>query len=96
MYDNLRVTTDHDEIRRWIEDHDGAPASVTEKVTPNENVGILRIIFKGQKNLENLTVIGWDEFFTKFDQANLAFQYEKSIPGGKKSTFYKFLSCNGE
>ncbi|NLL12416.1 MAG: hypothetical protein GX267_03330 [Fibrobacter sp.] len=96
MYDNFRVTTDHAEIRRWVEEHDGVPASVAEKITPNENVGILRIIFKGERNPENLTVMSWDEFFTRFDQANLAFQYEKSIPGGKKSNYYKFLSCDGE
>ncbi len=96
MYDNFRVTTDHAEIRRWVEEHDGVPASVAEKMTPNENAGILRIIFKGERNPEEFTVMNWDEFFTRFDQANLAFKYEKSIPGGKRSNFYKFLSCDGE
>ncbi len=96
MYDNVRVTTDHNEIRTWIEEHGGVPASVVDRETPSENAGILRIIFKGEPNPENLTIMSWDEFFTRFDQANLAFQYEKKVSRGKSSNFYKFLSCDGE
>jgi hypothetical protein len=41
-----KTTTDHDEIRKWVEDHDGTPASV--RGTGNgDSAGVLRIDFPG-------------------------------------------------
>ncbi|HEX3019501.1 MAG TPA: hypothetical protein VHP36_04335 [Chitinispirillaceae bacterium] len=96
MNENVRVTTDHNEIRRWIENHNGIPASVMDKMTPGENAGILRISFKGERSKEDLIAVSWEEFFTRFDQANLAFLYEKDIPARNRGNFYKFLSRDGE
>lgn len=41
-----RTTTDHHEIRRWVEEHGGRPASVRDTETANA-VGMLRIDFPG-------------------------------------------------
>jgi hypothetical protein len=40
-----RTTTDHDEIRKWVEAHDGSPAAVGG--TGNGDLGVLRIDFPG-------------------------------------------------
>lgn len=37
-----QTTTDHDEIRRWVEEHDGKPASVKDTERDDE-AGVLRI-----------------------------------------------------
>jgi hypothetical protein len=71
-----RTTTDHDEIRRWVEQHGGTPARVQGTADDN-GPGRLRIDFPaaGEDQLEH---ISWDEWFQKFDENNLAFQYEQT------------------
>lgn len=96
MNEHARVTTNHNEIRKWIIDHGGVPACTEGREPPRENVGVLRVLFEGQQVSEKLVRMEWDEFFTKFDQAHLAFFYEEDIPDGKKNNYYKFISRNGE
>ncbi|MBV9531255.1 MAG: hypothetical protein JO283_09335 [Bradyrhizobium sp.] len=82
------TTTDHDIIRRWADDRQGRPATV--KATEEEgHAGILRIDF-GPKD-EGLDPIGWDEFFRKFDESELAFLYQDRTKDGKLSRFHKFV-----
>jgi hypothetical protein len=57
-----KVTTDHNEIRHWVEDRGGHPASVTETAGESE-VGILRIDFEGFGDEESLVRISWEKFF---------------------------------
>ena len=84
-----KTTTDHDEIRRWVEARGGHPASVRE--TGNgDDPGILRIDFGDQD--EGLEAISWDEFFKAFDENNLAFLYQEETEGGGESRFNKFVS----
>lgn len=45
MASESHTTTEHDEIRRWVEEHDGTPASVRD--TGNGEPGVLRIGFPG-------------------------------------------------
>lgn len=73
MADN-RTTTDHDEIRRWVEERGGRPALAME--LQDEPLG-LRIEFPEDRGKpeEGLLLISWDEFFAKFDEANLVFLY---------------------
>lgn len=73
MADN-RTTTDHDEIRRWVEERGGRPAVAPEH--QDQPLG-LRIEFPEDRDSEDggLLLISWDEFFAKFDEANLVFLY---------------------
>lgn len=66
-----QATTDHDEIRNWVEARGGHPARV--KATGSRNdPGILRIDFPGFSGEDTLEEIEWDEFFEWFDRDNLA------------------------
>ncbi len=85
------TTTDHDEIRRWVEEHDGKPASVrgTER---GDDAGVLRIDFPGGAGEDQLEHISWDEWFAKFDEQQLAFLYQEQKASGEDSTFFKLVS----
>lgn len=81
-----RTTTDHDEIRRWVEDRDGRPA----RVVGSGEGGILRIDF-GEPE-ESLEEIEWEEFFRIFDSNDLAFLHQDQVASGKTSRFVKFVA----
>lgn len=90
MASQTRTTTDHDEIRRWVEEHDGVPASVSG-TEAGEAAGVLRIDFPGGAGEDVLTHIGWDEWFEKFDEAGLAVLYQEEKASGEDSTFFKLV-----
>ena len=71
MADN-RTTTDHEEIRRWVEERGGRPALAPG--FQDQPLG-LRIEFPEDREDGELLLISWDEFFAKFDEANLVFLY---------------------
>lgn len=79
-------TTDHDEIRRWIEDRQGTPSRVKD----SGEGGILRVDF-GEPE-EALEPIEWDEFFQIFEKSDLAFLHQDKTEDGKLSRFSKFVS----
>lgn len=81
------TTTDHGEIRKWIESRDGHPAKVRDS---DGRGGILRVDFG--KPEEGLESIEWDEFFGIFDDRKLAFLYQDSTEDGGKSRFSKFVA----
>jgi hypothetical protein len=68
-----QATTDHDEIRRWVEERGGRPARVKDTGGPGDP-GILRIDF-GDPD-ESLEEIDWDTWFEAFEANNLAFLYD--------------------
>ena len=78
------TTTDHDEIRKWVEARGGHPSMVKSK--KQEEGGILRIDF-GEPE-DSLEEISWDEFFEVFDENKLAFLYQ----GEGESRFNKFVN----
>ena len=84
-----QTTTDHEKIRQWAERRGGHPATVkaTEKA---DEPGILRLDFDPPD--DGLDHIEWDEFFEKFDDADLAFLFQEKTAGGKVSRFHKFVS----
>ncbi len=86
-----RTTTDHDEIRRWVEEHDGTPASV-KGTEAGDEAGVLRIDFPGGAGEEALEHISWEDWFEKFDASNLAFLYQERKAGGEDSTFFKLVN----
>jgi hypothetical protein len=91
MASKSKTTTDHDEIRRWVEEHGGTP--VTVRGTGNgDDAGVLRIDFPGGAGDDRLEPISWDEWFEKFDENDLAFLYQEEKASGEDSTFFKLVS----
>jgi hypothetical protein len=87
---DTRTTTDHDEIRRWVEEHGGRPARV-RGTGGGDDPGILRIDFPGGAGEDQLEHISWDEWFRKFDENDLAFLYQERKADGEDSTFFKLV-----
>jgi hypothetical protein len=85
------TTTDHDEIREWVEAHDGSPASV-RGTESGEQPGVLRIDFPGGAGPDELEPISWEDWFAKFDDSKLAFLYQQQKASGEDSTFFKLVS----
>lgn len=79
-------TTDHDEIRRWIEDRKGTPSRVRD----SGDGGILRIDFGDPE--EALEPIDWEAFFQIFEKSDLAFLHQDKTADGELSRFSKFVS----
>ena len=79
------TTTEHDTIRRWAEERDGAPA----RVEGQGEGGILRIDF-GEPE-PRLETISWDKFFEIFEENKLAFLYQDTTQDGSVSRFNKFV-----
>src|SRR3954453_8615782 len=87
---DTRTTPDHDEIRRWVEEHGGKPASV-RGTGDGDDPGILRIDFPGGAGEQELEHISWDEWFAKFDEQELAAVIQERKSGGDDSTFVKLV-----
>ena len=87
-----KVTTDHDEIRRWVEERGGHPATVRSTIGDGHEPGILRIDFPGYSGEQSLEEISWDEVFEKFEQENLAFLHQDETADGEKSRFNKLIA----
>ena len=79
-----QVTTDHDEIRRWVEERGGQPARV-------EGTNLLRIDYPGFSGEGTLEPLDWEQFFGLFDENNLAFLYQETTKDGGESRFSKFV-----
>jgi hypothetical protein len=90
MASKTHTTTDHDEIRRWVEDHGGKPATV--RGTENGGPGVLRFDFPGGSGSDELEAISWDDWFRKFDDNGLALLYQEEKASGEDSTFFKLVS----
>jgi len=86
------VTTDHEEIRRWVEERGGNPAVV--KGTESGGSAMLRIDYPGFSGEGKLEAIEWEEFFEIFDENNLAFLYQDRTADGGESRFSKFVDRN--
>jgi len=94
MASQTQTTTDHGEIRRWVESHDGKPATVRDTAT-DDDAGILRIDFPGGSDETDLEHIGWAEWFEKFDASDVAFLYQSEKSSGEDSTFFKLVRRGG-
>jgi hypothetical protein len=80
-----KTTTDHAEIRAWVDSHGGRPSHVTDTASGGDE-GILRIDFGDQD--EGLEEISWDDWFAAFEENKLAFLYQDE----GESRFNKLVS----
>jgi len=87
-----KITTDHDEIRKWAEARGGRPA-VVRSTHGKGGIGIIRLEFPDAPNANDdaLEEISWQEFFEKFDEADLALLYQEKTAKGQKSNFNKLV-----
>jgi hypothetical protein len=90
MTSQSHTTTDHDEIRQWVEEHEGKPACV-RGTGSDTDVGVLRIDFPGGAGENELKHISWDDWFQKFDATGVAFLYQSEKADGDDSTFFKLV-----
>jgi hypothetical protein len=86
---SAKTTTNHDEIRTWVEKRGGHPA-VVAATEDKGGGGLLRIDFDepGGNDDDRLHRISWNEFFDIFDKNDLAFLHD---PEGE-SRFSKFVA----
>lgn len=82
---SAKATTDHDTIRKWVEQRGGHPAHV-KKTGRRRDPGVLRIDYPGFSGEDTLEPLEWDEFFKAFDKNRLAFLYQ-----GGRSRFSKLV-----
>ncbi|MVA77444.1 hypothetical protein GC722_15650 [Auraticoccus sp. F435] len=92
MASESHTTTDHDEIRSWVEEHDGKPALVRGTEDSGSGAGVLRIDFPGGAGEDALEHVEWDEWFAAFEESELAFLYQAKKADGSDSTFFKLVS----
>lgn len=77
MTSERKTTTDHEEIRSWVEEHGGLPAAVKNTLA-GDAAGVLYLDFPGadKKDVAEMT---WEQFFKTFDRQNLALAYEGAL-----------------
>src|SRR5512146_907962 len=86
-----KVTTDHDEIRRWAEERGAKPACV-RGTGGKGDIGMLRLDFPGYSGEQSLEHIDWDQWFDKFDERSLALLVQDETARGQKSNFNKLIA----
>ena len=79
-------TTDHEEIRCWVEEREGRPS----RVKGSGERYLLRVDFDEQE--ENLEPMHWKDFFSVFEKSDLAFLHQDRTAQGVLSRFNKFVS----
>lgn len=86
-----KATTDHGEIKKWVEERGGEPACV--RGTGGEgDIGMLRIDFPGYSGEGSLKQIDWDSWFEAFEENELAFLRQDRTSDGKVSRFNKLVA----
>lgn len=74
-----KTTTDHKEIKKWIEARKGRPT----------------VVDGTQSKDGELDPIAWDEFFKTLDDRKLAFLHRDKTADGKASRLFKFVHREG-
>ena len=88
-----KTTTNHDEIRKWVESRGGRP-TVVKGTEGRDGEGLLRIDFAEPD--DKLQPIDWETFFHTFDDRKLAFLHQDRTADGKESRFFKFVRRDAE
>ncbi len=83
-------TTDHEFIKSWAEERGAKPTAV-KGTGGGDDVGMIRLDFPGYSGEGKLEPISWDEWFEKFDEADLALLDQEETAGGQKSNFNKLV-----
>jgi len=85
----MKYTIDNDEIRAWIEEHGGVPATIKgmseDEEDGVESADMLHISF--DPNDPNMEEMDWEEFFERFENENLALVYDENASGDEANDF---------
>ena len=84
-----RTLTDHDEIKAWVDERGGHPATVEDTMDGDEP-GVLRIDFGDDDG--GLKRIGWGDWFKAFGDNGLALLVQDETADGEQSRFNKLVS----
>ncbi|MGI5827859.1 MAG: hypothetical protein ACOX6V_02435 [Patescibacteria group bacterium] len=101
MARSTKVTTDHTEIRAWVEKYQGRPALITLPTSESDDIA-LRIDFPGSQDEELLSKtkpskpISWEDFFKVFEESNLAFVYDQRPQFDNPTLAYRFIYRSGQ
>jgi hypothetical protein len=82
--ENLQYTTDHDEIRRWVEERRGNPAFAMVK---GNRIPIINFA-SGLPFVANVT---WEEWLRVFEEDHYAFVCKDSRIDGRPSQFCQLV-----
>jgi hypothetical protein len=88
-----RITTDHEEIRKWAEKFGGRPQVIDDPQAEADTMGI-RIDFPDHFDDEFLSEtkvrdVSWEEFFRKLDEQDLALMYVPNLNITDLKSIYK-------
>jgi len=81
-----RITTDHDEIREWVDEHGGRPVR-GPVLSAEGQYGTIEIDFSGGRADRSLEPVDWDEWFRIFDDDQLALLIRDEDQGGDTRLF---------
>ena len=90
MAGESRTTTNHEQIRKWAESRGGEPVRIAS-TGDGGDPGLIRIHFPEFSSDEPFEKISWEDFFRKFDDADLEFVYQDETSGGQRSNFFKLV-----
>lgn len=85
----INLTTDHDEIRRWVDGIGGRPVQVRIGGA-DHGIGVPDLDLPGGTTLGHVEPITWDEWFALFDSTGLALLYDQENDGSP-SAFTKLV-----
>jgi hypothetical protein len=85
-----KVTTDHNEIRRWAEHRNALPALMIDS-EKGESATHLRLKFPGREDGASLQETVWEAWLKKFEQNQLAFLYQDQIANGEPSHYNEIV-----
>jgi hypothetical protein len=80
----------HAEIRRWAEQRGARPACVKGS-GGGDDPGILRLDFPALPGETSRHEISWEEWFERFDDADLALLVQEHTAGGERSNFNRLV-----
>jgi hypothetical protein len=86
------ITTDHDEIKRWVEERGGFPVRMKIADDDPDDPHAIRVDFNSFAGQGSLEPISWDEWFDAFERAELAFLHQEETEDGQLSHFNEVVS----
>lgn len=90
MSESTRITTDPEEIRRFVDGHHAVPALI-HAVYP-EDPRMPALIFPEGPSGHGAERATWEEFFAALDASHLAFRYPvAATPGGHTPPFFELV-----
>ena len=90
MSGETKVTTNHEEIRRWASDRGGRPVMLQHDLA-NPRAAELQIDLLFHKYDDRKKEVSWDDFFARFEGDQLALVYQTETEGGKLSRFARIV-----